>query len=232
MRSERPVRDVEIRCGSAGLGATLSRPEGASGLVLFAHGSGSSRWSPRNRFVASVLQEAGLATLLLDLLTPAEEAVDRVTAGLRFDIPLLADRLAVATDWARHSELGTLSLGYFGSSTGAAAALLADARRPGVVAAIVSRGGRPDLVGRDLPRVQAPTLLLVGGRDDQVLALNRLALAALRAPAELRVVPGATHLFEEPGALEWVASHAAQWFRQRLVTTPAAAPGAAAPAAT
>jgi dienelactone hydrolase len=181
--------------------------------------------------VASVLQEAGLATLLLDLLTPAEEAVDRVTAGLRFDIPLLAERLAVATDWARRSELGALPLGYFGSSTGAAAALLADARRPGIVAAIVSRGGRPDLVGRDLPRVQAATLLLVGGLDHQVLELNRLALAALRAPAELRVVPGATHLFEEPGALEAVAADAAEWFRQRLVTPPVAAPapGAAAP---
>jgi len=194
------------------LSATLAVPSDAAGLVIFAHGSGSGRFSPRNRAVAEALQKAGLGTLLLDLLTPEEERVDRVTARLRFDIPLLARRLAMATEWACRASLGSLVIGYFGASTGAAAALIADARAPGLVRAIVSRGGRPDLVGAALEGVQAPTLLIVGSDDPHVLELNRQALRRLRAPAELHVIPGATHLFEEPGALQEVAAQAAAWF--------------------
>ena len=192
-------------------------PDPADGLVIFAHGSGSGRKSPRNRLVASRLQEAGLATLLLDLLTLEEEAVGRQTAHLRFDIPFLARRLLAATDWAHgQSGLGELPIGYFGASTGGAAALIAAAERSELVRAVVSRGGRPDLAGAALHRVGAATLLVVGGADVDVLELNETALARLRCEKELRVVPGASHLFSEPGALEEVAGHAAAWFRRHL----------------
>jgi putative phosphoribosyl transferase len=186
-------------------------------VVLFAHGSGSSRFSPRNQFVAEHLQGAGLGTLLMDLLTEREEAVDARTAELRFDIDLLARRVIAAIDWLGQSpETSNLSLGCFGASTGAAAALVAAAERPQAVAAVVSRGGRPDLAGPSLAAVKAPTLLIVGGDDHQVLELNRQAVAQLGAEAELKVVEGATHLFEEPGALEAVARLAGDWFRRFL----------------
>jgi dienelactone hydrolase len=211
---ERPVsvagRDVTLE-------GNLSIPEGATGIVLFAHGSGSSRRSPRNRFVACELSGRGLATLLIDLLTSEEEAVDLRTARLRFDIGLLADRLSGATGWLRREpRTSRLRIGYFGSSTGAAAALVA-AAEPGVdIGAIVSRGGRPDLAGASLERVKAPTLLLVGGEDVPVIALNREALARLRCEKQLEIVPGATHLFEEPGTLETVARRAGDWFLRYL----------------
>jgi len=212
------AEDVEIPVGDAVLEGRLVVPPGARGVVLFAHGSGSSRFSRRNRFVAELLQGAGLATLLFDLLTAEEEVVDRITADLRFDIELLAHRLAAAVDWIQHEgHCRHLRIGLFGSSTGAAAALIAAAARPDAVAAVVSRGGRPDLAGDALGRVQAPTLLLVGGDDDIVLGLNRRALAELPCEKELSVIPGATHLFEEPGALERVAERAARWFEPRLV---------------
>ena len=189
----------------------------AQGVVLFAHGSGSSRHSPRNRFVAQVLQRAGLGTLLMDLLTREEEAIDLQTRQLRFDIELLARRLVGAVDWlASDAATRELRVGCFGSSTGAAAALIAAAERPEKVGAVVSRGGRPDLAGDALPRVQAPTLMIVGGNDSVVLQLNRDALAQMGAVKKLEIVPGATHLFEEPGALERVAELAAGWFRQNL----------------
>jgi dienelactone hydrolase len=195
----------------------LDVPSSAEGLVLFAHGSGSSRKSPRNQFVARKLREAGIATLLMDLLTQEEERLDFERAHLRFDIPFLAERLLQATDWAGSEDrVRGLSLGYFGASTGGAAALLAAARKPELVRAVVSRGGRPDLAGEALSRVAAPTLLVVGGEDREVLELNRAALRELRCEKELRVVPGATHLFEEPGALEEVALLAAAWFRRHL----------------
>jgi len=196
----------------------LHIPSGASGIVLFAHGSGSSRHSPRNQFVANMLNEAGLATLLFDLLTADEERKDRYTAQLRFDIRLLSQRVIEATEWLSHQEMTrTLPVGYFGASTGAAAALVAAAALPATVCAIVSRGGRPDLAGQVLTRVQAPTLLIVGGEDTQVIELNRLALALLPGDKRLEIVPGATHLFEEPGALEQVARLACDWFTRYLV---------------
>jgi putative phosphoribosyl transferase len=196
----------------------LRIPSGASGIVLFAHGSGSSRHSPRNQFVANMLNEAGLATLLFDLLTADEERKDRYTAQLRFDIRLLSQRVIEATEWLLHQEMTrTLPIGYFGASTGAAAALVAAAALPATVRAIVSRGGRPDLAGQVLTRVQAPTLLIVGGEDTQVIELNRLALALLPGDKRLEIVPGATHLFEEPGALEQVARLASDWFTRYLV---------------
>ncbi|HEY7089328.1 MAG TPA: alpha/beta family hydrolase [Tepidisphaeraceae bacterium] len=190
----------------------------ASGLVLFAHGSGSSRFSPRNMYVADQLRGAGLATLLVDLLTLHEEAVDLQTAHLRFDINLLADRLIATIDWLKnHSSTRDLPIGLFGASTGAAAALAAAAHRPDGVAAVVSRGGRPDLTPEpDLANVRAPVLLIVGGNDDIVLGLNDLALRRLQSPKQMRVVPGATHLFEEPGALEQVAVLARDWFSYSL----------------
>jgi putative phosphoribosyl transferase len=195
----------------------LAIPDGAAGLVVFAHGSGSSRRSPRNRAVAAGLRDRGLGTLLMDLLTPAEEAADARTGQLRFDIGLLAGRLEAASAWLA-GQPGTrdLASGYFGASTGAAAALVAAARRPSGAGAIVSRGGRPDLAGDDLPRVRAPTLLIVGGRDQTVLDLNRAAARQLLAAWRLVVVPGATHLFEEPGALEEVTRLAAGWFLDHL----------------
>jgi putative phosphoribosyl transferase len=190
---------VHIEEDGLRLPGTMTIPEGASGLVLFAHGSGSSRHSPRNRFVAEVLQSAGLATLLFDLLTAQEEAEDQVTGRLRFDVELLAERVLVAAEATRsRAETKHLRLGYFGASTGAAAALIAAAMRPELASGVVSRGGRPDLAGAYLEEVVAPTLLIVGGDDTEVLALNRTALGRLRGPHELEIVPGATHLFEEP----------------------------------
>jgi len=196
-------------------------PASSHGLVLFAHGSGSSRFSPRNRFVARLLHGAGFATLLIDLLTAEEDAVDQVTRHLRFDIDRLGRRLVDLLDWmAADGTVQALPAGLFGASTGAAAALVAAARRPQQVKAVVSRGGRPDLATAVLAEVRAPTLLIVGARDEEVLRLNREALTHLRAEAALEVVPGATHLFEEPGALEKVADLAVQWFRRFLIPGP------------
>jgi len=211
---QRPLR---IPLGPVTLDADLGLPAEAAGLVLFAHGSGSSRFSPRNRHVARQLQEAGLATVLADLLTPEEEAIDERTRHLRFDIELLAQRLAGATDWLNaQPQLGPLKVGYFGASTGAGAALMAAARRSGAVHAVVSRGGRPDLAGDALAHVLAPTLLVVGGEDVPVIGLNRQALARLPGEKELVIVPGATHLFEEAGALDAVARLARDWFLRHL----------------
>jgi len=205
------------------LAGDLRLPPDATGLVLFAHGSGSSRFSTRNRAVAKHLNDVGLATLLLDLLTADEEVIDARTAELRFDIPLLARRLTGTVDWTdRQPALAALPLGLFGASTGAAAALITAAERPQRVAAVVSRGGRPDMALPVLDRVRAPTLLIVGGHDREVLALNRQALAALGAAKALDIVPSATHLFEEPGALEQVAQRAGDWFLRHL--QPATAP--------
>jgi putative phosphoribosyl transferase len=223
MKSDATVHAVRIPVGPLLLDADLTLPEGATGIVVFAHGSGSSRHSPRNRQVARALNDAGLATLLLDLLTPEEEQVDARTRHLRFDIPLLAKRLVAAIDWAtQRPETRHMAIGCFGASTGAAAALEGAAMRADVVRAVVSRGGRPDLAGYVLHRVTAPTLLIVGGYDDEVLELNRKAYADLAGRKELHVVPGATHLFEEPGTLEEVARLAAEWFDHHL-TRPAAA---------
>ncbi len=222
--AQRPSRkltstEVEVTAGQVELSGNLGIPPGAAGVVLFAHGSGSSRFSPRNRFVAEELREGDLATLLIDLLTSEEEEVDRWTMQPRFDIDLLTDRLMGATDWLlQHPLTKDLAIGYFGASTGAAAALYAAARRPEVVGAVVSRGGRPDLAMSALPYVQSPTLLIVGGDDTDVLDLNRLALAQLRGEKKLEIVPGATHLFEEPGALEEVARLARAWFQRYLAT--------------
>lgn len=202
----------------ASLAGSLAIPEGASGLVLFAHGSGSSRYSPRNRRVAAALQDGGLATLLFDLLTAEEEELDLRTAELRFDIDLLTERVVGAIDWASSQEAtGRMPIGLFGSSTGAAAALRAAAERPTRVAAVVSRGGRPDLAEDALPQVRAPTLLIVGGEDAPVIRLNRSASARLVAERELKIIPGATHLFEEPGALEEVARLAREWFQRHFL---------------
>jgi len=210
-------RPVEIEAGGAALQGDLALPLPPRGVVLFAHGSGSSRLSPRNRHVAGVLQDAGLATLLIDLLTAREEEVDARTGHLRFDIGLLAERLIGAVDWlAREAETRDLPLGCFGASTGAGAGLVAAAERPERVAAVVSRGGRPDLAGDALPRVRAPTLLIVGGDDRPVIAMNEDARSRMIAPTRLEILPGATHLFEEPGALETVASLAARWFDRHL----------------
>ena len=217
---------VEVPSGAVHLLGDLEVPAGASGIVIFAHGSGSGRHSPRNHFVARLLNAAGFATLLLDLLTEQEVDLDEKTGHLRFDIRLLAGRLADATAWVeRTSIIASLPIGYFGASTGAAAALLAAARLPGRIAAIVSRGGRPDLAGAALGRVRCPTLLLVGGNDGRVIDLNQDALRRLAAPVkELVIVPHAGHLFEEPGALEEVARHAADWFERHLTApTPAEA---------
>ncbi len=215
-----PIREgpsVLVKAGEVSLEGDLVVPGGATGMVLFAHGSGSSRHSPRNRFVATTLQQSGLATLLIDLLTPEEEDVDVSSHALRFDIDLLAKRLIGATDWIyRSPEISHLTLDYFGASTGAAAALVAAAERPELVRAVVSRGGRPDLAGQALGRVQAPTLLIVGGADYVVLELNQQAARLLQAERQVRIVPGATHLFEEPGALEQVAKLAADWFGDHL----------------
>jgi putative phosphoribosyl transferase len=211
------ARAVRLAIGRLALEGDLRLPETASGVVVFAHGSGSSRFSPRNRFVASVLEQAGLATLLMDLLTRDEEAIDEQTAHLRFDIGLLAQRLVAATDWlGQQPDTRHLPIGYFGASTGAGAALVAAAERPAVIRAIVSRGGRPDLAGSALARVRAPTLLIVGGRDEVVIELNRAAFELLPVEKRLEIVPGATHLFEEPGTLEVVARLARDWFVRHL----------------
>ena len=203
-----------IEISPSGILGDLSVPAEARGLVIFAHGSGSSRLSSRNRFVASVLQRSGFATLLLDLLTAEEEKVDLKTRHLRFDIDLLARRLVEATEWASGQEtLKNLRIGYFGASTGAAAALIAAAELPERTGAVVSRGGRPDLAGTALPLVQAPTLLIVGGDDHMVIRLNQQAIAELQCEKKLEIIHGATHLFEEPGALEQVAEVASNWLK-------------------
>jgi len=211
------MNEVQIQAGREVLFGNLKIPEGAAALVLFAHGSGSSRHSPRNQFVARTLNNAGLATLLFDLLTQEEEAVDLRTREHRFNIGLLAERLVRATNWAKQQEeTRDLRIGYFGSSTGGAAALVAAAKIPQDVGAVVSRGGRPDLAGEALPKVQAATLLIVGGNDDIVIELNEQARDQMRCKVKLEIVPGATHLFEEPGALENVAKLASDWFSLHL----------------
>jgi putative phosphoribosyl transferase len=212
--------NVTVAVDDASVKGDLVVTDQPTGMVLFAHGSGSSRHSPRNRAVADGLHRAGLGTLLLDLLTAEEEALDAETAALRFDIGLLTRRLVGAIDWLADEPLtAPLPLGLFGASTGAAGALAAAAERAERAGAVVSRGGRPDLAEESLERVRAPVLLLVGGQDPQVLELNQLASHRLRAPNELQVVPGATHLFEEPGALEEVTALAASWFRRHLART-------------
>ncbi len=221
---EQPVR---IPVGHTTLEGNLAVPVGARGIVVFAHGSGSGRHSPRNRYVADVLQSGGLGTLLIDLLTAEEEAVDLRTAHLRFDIGLLAERLVGATDWLREQdETRGLPIGSFGASTGAGAALVAAAERPETVRAVVSRGGRPDLAGEALTQVRCPVLLIVGGADLQVLQLNHQAMRVLRTVKRLDIVPEATHLFEEPGALGTVAQLARDWFTRYLSAAPAATPEA------
>jgi len=211
---------VLVPADSVLLEGDLSVPTQALGVVLFAHGSGSSRKSPRNRYVADLLNESSLATLLIDLLTEDEQEVDLQTAHLRFDIALLSKRLIAITEWlGKCTEVGGLPIGHFGASTGAAAALRAAAELPRTVRAVVSRGGRPDLAGPALGRVEAPTLLIVGGADHTVLDLNRRAIALMHCVTELAIVPGASHLFEEPGALTRVASLARDWFGNKLVDT-------------
>ncbi len=213
--AKRMERTVEIRVGDFMLAGTLAVPTDARGVVVFAHGSGSGRHSPRNRAAARVLFEAGLATLLVDLLTPEENAEDTRTARFRFDIGMLAERVAGAIDWLA-ARPGELPVGCFGASTGAAAALIAAAERPDRVRAVVSRGGRPDLAGDALERVRAPTLLIVGSLDTEVLELNRRAQARMTAEARLEIVPGAGHLFEEPGALARAVTLSRDWFLRHL----------------
>jgi dienelactone hydrolase len=211
------MTEVQIPAGHAVLSGNLTIPENAMALVLFAHGSGSSRYSPRNQFVARTLNRAGLGTLLFDLLTPEEEALDVHTREHRFNIGLLAKRLVHATNWTRQQDqIRDLRIGYFGSSTGGAAALVAAAELPQEIGAVVSRGGRPDLAGDALPKVQAPTLLIVGGNDDIVIELNEMARDQMRCEVKLEIIPGATHLFEEAGALEHVAKLASDWFSLHL----------------
>jgi putative phosphoribosyl transferase len=212
-------QSVEIPTDGVQLSGELSVPADADGIVLFAHGSGSSRHSPRNQFVARIIREGGIGTLLFDLLTSEEESVDIYTRHLRFDIGLLADRLAAASVWLLR-ERGDFGIGYFGASTGGGAALVAAAKLGSQVGAVVSRGGRPDLAGDALPHVTAPTLLIVGERDVPVIEMNEEALAKLNCDKELKIIPGATHLFEEPGALEEVARLATDWFQQHLVAAP------------
>ncbi|HEX2219508.1 MAG TPA: dienelactone hydrolase family protein [Gemmatimonadales bacterium] len=222
MRWMKEERTVGVPSGTVTLEGDLVITGGAQAIVLFAHGSGSSRHSPRNRHVAGLLHEAGLATLLVDLLTVDEEAADRSSGHLRFDIGLLAERLVQAGDWlSREPETRDLAVGCFGASTGAAAALVAAAERPEAIGAVVSRGGRPDLAGPALPLVRCPTLLLVGGDDVPVIDLNRRAYDRMRCEKRLVIVPGATHLFEEPGALDAVAWHARDWFERYLIGNPA-----------
>ena len=213
--------EVSIEAGKVTLQGTLGLPDHAAGVVLFAHGSGSSRHSPRNRYVAQVLRSKGIGTLLFDLLTSREEAIDQYNAELRFDIPFLAKRLVGATQWVlRQPDTKVFKIGYFGASTGAAAALVAAAQLPDTIAAVVSRGGRPDLAEDSLTAVRTPTLLIVGGEDTPVISMNEEALARLRCrEKKLVIVPGATHLFEEPGTLEEVARLAADWFAQYLAST-------------
>jgi len=207
------MNEIQIPAGEAALAGNLTIPDQAKALVLFAHGSGSSRNSPRNQFVARTLNAAGLATLLFDLLTPEEERVDLYSREHRFNIGLLAERLVHATKWARkEKQTADLPIGYFGSSTGGAAALVAATELPNDIAAVVSRGGRPDLAGDALPKVIAPTLLIVGGEDHVVIELNEQARTQMRCEVKIEIIPGATHMFEEPGALEQVAKMAGDWF--------------------
>jgi dienelactone hydrolase len=207
------MTEVQIPAGRAVLSGNLTIAETAKALVLFAHGSGSRRYSPRNQFVSRTLNRAGIGTLLFDLLTPEEEARDTYTREHRFNIALLAERLVQATNWAtRQPQTQDLRIGYFGSSTGAAAALVASTELPQDIGAVVSRGGRPDMAGNALPKVQAPTLLIVGGNDDIVIDLNEMARDQMRCEAKLKIIPRATHLFEESGALEQVAKLASDWF--------------------
>lgn len=224
--SGQPKVSLQIPADEAQLEGDLALPRGCRMVVVFAHGSGSSRFSPRNRYVAEVLNRGGLGTLLFDLLTEHEEAIDMRTAELRFDIPFLARRLVAVSDWL-HQQPATrdLAIGYFGASTGGGAALVGAAERPDRVAAVVSRGGRPDLAADALPRVAAPTLLIVGGRDEPVIEMNEWAMRRMPAEVKLEIVPGATHLFEEPGKLERVAELALDWF-----LTHGGAPGEASPA--
>ena len=211
------MKGLRIPAGGATLDGNLTIVDQTKGLVLFAHGSGSSRHSPRNQFVARTLNKFGLATLLFDLLTPEEESVDLHTREHRFNIGLLAERLVHATKWAKQQkQTQDLRIGYFGSSTGGGAALVAAAELPDNVGAVVSRGGRPDLAGDTLPKVKAPTLLIVGGEDHVVIELNERARAQMRCQVKVEIVPGATHLFEEPGALEYVAKLAGDWFAEHL----------------
>jgi len=211
------LEEIEIDIAELRLYANVYIPAQAQAMVLFAHGSGSGRHSKRNNFVAGVLNEAGFATLLMDLLTRHEEVIDEQTMEYRFDIGLLADRVVGVTDWLRdHDQTSHMKLGYFGASTGAAAALVAASQRPDAVSAIVSRGGRPDLAQDVLEYVKAPTLLLVGGWDDIVIAMNKLAASKMKTTNELVIIPAATHLFEEPGKLEEVAAISAKWFKKYL----------------
>ena len=209
--------EIKIPLGNVVVEGTLTLPPGAKGVVLFAHGSGSSRFSPRNQYVAKEVNKAAIGTLLFDLLTKEEEETDMVTAEYRFNIPLLAQRLIGATEWLKNdSQTRKLAFGYFGASTGAAAALIAAAKLPNEIAAVVSRGGRPDLAGEYLPNVVAPTLLLVGGLDTEVIELNQEAMDQMTAEKKLTIIPGATHLFEEPGTLEQVAKFSKDWFLRYL----------------
>ena len=210
-------RDVVVEAAGEPLQGFLTLPEGTFSLVLFAHGSGSSRFSPRNNNVARQLNDAGMGTLLFDLLSAKENRVDEITREYRFDMDLLARRLVAALDWAAvNADTAPLSFGLFGSSTGAAAALIAAAERPRLVKAVVSRGGRPDLAGEDLSVVRAPTLLIIGGDDTQVIELNERAAARMTNEPRIEIVPGATHLFEEPGTLDAVVRHAGDWFKEHL----------------
>jgi pimeloyl-ACP methyl ester carboxylesterase len=216
-----PPAAVQIKAGSALIEGDLTIPVKAAGLVIFAHGSGSSRFSRRNRSVAHVLQGGDYATLLLDLLTPQEDAIDAQTREYRFDVDRLGHRVVAAIDWAAtRPQLAGLPVACFGASTGAAAALIAAAERPQIVRAVISRGGRPDLAGDALPEVHAPTLLIVGGDDQPVIELNRAAMRRMRAPVQLEIVPGATHLFEEPGTLEVVSQLALEWCTKYLKGSP------------
>jgi putative phosphoribosyl transferase len=218
MRAEHELSERSVLIPTSGAAGDLTVPANARGIIIFAHGSGSSRLSPRNRFVADILQRARLATLLLDLLTPEEEQIDLRTRRLRFDIDLLANRLVEATKWLGQDNygVGLLPLAYFGASTGAAAALMAAAQLADSIRAVVSRGGRPDLAGSALSKVRAPTLLIVGGDDYPVIHLNEKALKEIQCEKRLEVIPGATHLFEEPGTLEQVADLASNWFENHL----------------
>ncbi|HUF27020.1 MAG TPA: dienelactone hydrolase family protein [Gemmatimonadaceae bacterium] len=223
IRMDGTEQEIRIPLDGVTLDATLGAPTGTDAIIVFVHGSGSGRFSARNRAVASDLRDAGMATLLLDLLTPEEERIDRETARLRFDIGLLAARVSSVMDWlAGQRQLRHLRIGLFGASTGAAAALISAAQWPERVGAIVSRGGRPDLAGEHLRRVTVPTLLIVGGADQAILPLNQEALRALRGPKALVIIPGATHLFEEPGVLEAVAREAGRWFVRQLAPAGAA----------
>lgn len=216
--AQTPHLDVTIPAAQAQLYGMLTIPTPAHGIVVFAHGSGSSRFSPRNNEVADRLNQAGFSTLLFDLLTESEEIVDRRTRQHRFDIPLLGQRLVHAIDWLREQgSTQSLNIGLFGASTGAAAALIAAAERPEEVNAVVSRGGRPDLAGEALLRVKAPTLLIIGQRDTPVIEMNQSAQAQLKGTAEIVIVPGATHLFEEPGTMDQVTHHTESWFRTHLL---------------